>query len=347
MTSTNSKSVTFEMMQDYLFCSLYFYWKHIHANMLDEISPNDYSTANLPGEAISQALQVWSTGKYVEHPFKALVGAVWKKWFDDHDVKTDAQTMIAGYAELRERILMQFIEGKITARGGKKYTEPRMTNRYKAMMDTGGVTHLETEANDAVLKKMAVTKSTLEGLGVYSLAEAYSDSIVMASRYSPPAINAIIGVAIPATIQLGDTIKVKTIADLIVSDGDGGAIVEVHDCHPMFYYQRQNVGKRIDVIAASLLTGETPPIPPIKKVIYRHFMSATTMSRKQLRHSRLQFAMVGAVRGIRSKLYLPQFLSGDHTRCRMCAAANICLGTDGHHDDILEHYLPGTIPNEA
>ena len=347
MTTANGKALTFQMIQDYLYCSLYFYWRHIHADPHKNITPNMHSTASLPGEAISQALRVWGTGKYSTHPFKALVGAVWKRWLDDYDLGEDVHTMLTGYAELREKIIMQFLEGRIRARDGRKYTEPRMTRRYRDMMDTGGVSHLEERVNDAALQRMAVTKATLDGIGEYSLAAAYSDSLIMAARYQPPVVDSIIGIALPAVIQLGDTIRVKTTADMLISDGADGAIAEIHDSHPMFYYRRYDVGKRLDVIAASLLAGKEGDLPPITKVIYRHFMSATTMERKQLRHSRLQLAMVGAVRGIRSKIYLPQFLSGDRTRCKGCAAANICLGTDERYDDVLEHYLPGIVPNEA
>jgi hypothetical protein len=84
--------------------------------------------------------------------------------------------------------------------------------------------------------------------------------------------------------------------------------------------------------------GPDKPFPPVGKVIYRHLMSGKTIERKRMRTARLSFAFEAARRGIQARVFIPQFLSGDLSRCRGCRAQEVCITPQG---DISEWFQPG------
>jgi hypothetical protein len=79
------------------------------------------------------------------------------------------------------------------------------------------------------------------------------------------------------------------------------------------------------------------PFPKVERVIYRHFMTGKTVERKSVREARLIFALEAARRGIEAGIVIPQFLSGDLSRCRQCPAQEVCIPGSG---DIEEWFLP-------
>ena len=99
------------------------------------------------------------------------------------------------------------------------------------------------------------------------------------------------------------------------------------------------VAQDLKVIAASNFESNGENSPPVDKVVYRHFMSGSTIERKSLRKSRLIHAIGHARRGIEGSVYIPHFLSGVMDRCNACPARNLCLSGE----DPIEHVYPGAL----
>ena len=85
-------SIGLTEITDYLFCPLYFYLKH--RDPVPGLQANSMSTTDLPGQAISQALQVYAGGKFPDMNFRQIVQAVWATWMNQKNVEKDAMTMI-------------------------------------------------------------------------------------------------------------------------------------------------------------------------------------------------------------------------------------------------------------
>lgn len=334
--------IDLQEIQDYLFCSLWFYLKHRPSPLVDEAGKEHaiptYSTLDLPGLAITQALDAYASGSYPE-PFPELVRFIWEAWFQQKGVGDDVLKSIQAYAGIRNDILAQYTSGKITNRDHKPYTEPRMTLRYKEMMENAGLAGLVGPIDAAALENMGCRAAEMAGIGPYPLADAYANSLFMAGRYSPPPPQAIYGLQVAVVIPLYNHQSISATADLVVRGADL-AIIEVHDFFPAFRWERAWVGRRLDVIAGLYMTAADPerPFPKVEKVVYRHFLSGKTLERRSVRQARLVFALEAVRRGIEAGIFIPQFLSGDLTRCRLCPAQSICIPASG---DILEWFLPG------
>lgn len=333
-------------IQDYLYCSLWFYLKHRSkvGSLIDTAGQvqtlPSYTTLELPGLAVSQALGAYLTGKY-SLMFPELVKRVWEIWFSQKGVGDDVAKALAGYAQVRSAILNQFLGGKILNKDRQPYREPRMTIRYKNMLASSGLAHLAETTDPPGLSKLGCATAELAGLGTYYLADAYADSFLMAARYSPPIPAAVYGMRVKTRIPLPGGLAVTAVADLVIP-GASATTIEVHDYSPAFYFDPGWVGRRLDVVAAMYMQSADAekPFPPVERVVYRHFLSGKTIERRRVRQSRLVFALDAARRGIQAGIFTPQFLSGDLTRCRACPAQAVCIPPGG---DLAEWFLPGEV----
>jgi hypothetical protein len=329
-------------IKDYLYCSLLYYLKRRPMPLVDEAGGERflpaYTTLDLPGLAVSQALSVHATGEY-HKPFPDLVRLVWQAWFAQKGVGDDVAVSIQAYAKMRNKILEQFLSGKIRNPENKPYTEPRMTARYKGMLDASRLKALSGPIDEAALAKLGCIQGELAGMGPYPLAEAYADSVLMASRYEPPLPGMIYGVKTPTLVLLPNGSTLSATADLVLLEGER-TVIEVHDAYPAFYYERGWVGRRLEVIAALEMGSADPdrPFPKVERVVYRHWLTGKTLERRRVRLARLVFSLDAARRGIEAGIFTPQFLSGDLSRCRGCRAREICIPASG---DISEWFLPG------
>jgi hypothetical protein len=288
-------------IKDYLYCSLLYYLKRSPMPLVDEAGREQflpaYTTLDLPGLAVSQALSIHATGEYPQ-PFPGLVRLVWQAWFAQKGVGEDVAVSIQAYAKMRNKILEQFLSGKIRNSENKPYTEPRMTARYKGMLDTSRLSALSGPIDEAALAKLGCIQGELAGMGPYPLADAYADSILMASRYEPPLPGTIYGVKAPTWVMLPNGRKLTATADLVLLEGDR-TVIEVHDAYPAFYYERAWVGRRLDVIAALEMGSADPykPFPKVERVVYRHWLTGKSFERRRVRPARLVFALDAARRG--------------------------------------------------
>jgi len=334
--------IDLQEVKDYLFCSLLYYLKYRRPLVVKEAGMQwqlpSYTTLDLPGLAIEQALKVHATGQ-TSYSFPVLVDLVWKAWFAQKGIGDDVYQSLRSYAGVRNKILNQFLSGAITNKAHQPYTEPRMTNRYKEMMDRAGLEPLSQAIDEAALEKIGAVAGEFSGIGGYSLASAYADSLHMTRQYSPPLPEAIYGVQVKTVVRLPNKEVISATADLVILGADS-ATIEFHDFDPVFTVQSTWIGRRLEVIAAMEMQAveSEKSFPKVERVIYRHFMSGKTLERRSVREARLVFALEAAVRGIEAGIYTPQFLSGDITRCRGCPAREICIPASG---DLFEWFLPG------
>jgi hypothetical protein len=134
-------------------------------------------------------------------------------------------------------------------------------------------------------------------------------------------------------------VALTAVADLITSS-EGKSRAYFLDAYPMFFINKSMVWKKPDLIAASLIeAGEgDDPFPPLETVHYVHLYTGEVMSRKVVNSSRLQNIFIMAERGISANIFIPAFLSDDHTKCRACELRSRCFD----REDILESAFPGT-----
>jgi len=328
---------TFEEIKDYLYCSLLYYLKHrARVERLGRIS---LTTADLPGAAVAQALGVYASGAHPEMSFPQLVQAVWATWMRQKGVGTDVVTMLLGYEALRSQIMGEFLSGKIKKKGGKRYIEPRLAARYRQMIEHAGLLAAAERIEDYLRKPLGVAPAELELIGAYRVADAYADSLLMAERYPLPARAAVIGANINVVVKSGNGIEISLRARLLLH-GESGTTAVVHLPEPVFYFDPIWAGRNLEALALSLYEGEAEGVGPVSHVLIRHLMSGQTVTRRQLRTTRLSLSLLHAVRGIQAELYLPQFLSGDFGRCQKCPAASVCLDAK---EDPIEAAYPGTL----
>ena len=147
------------------------------------------------------------------------------------------------------------------------------------------------------------------------------------------------GVRVKTIVPLPNRVTISATADLEMV-GVSTSTIEVHDFFPAFAIHWSWISRRLEVIAALEMQAADPmrPFPPVERVVYRHFMSGKTVERRSVREARLVFSLEAAVRGIEARIYTPQFLSGDLSRCRQCPAREICVPASG---DLAEWFLPG------
>ncbi len=327
----------FEEIRDYLYCSLLYYLKY-HAG-ISGLSKTALTTADLPGEAVAQALGVYAAGNHPEMSFRELVRAVWTTWMRQKGIRADVVTMLLGYEALRSQILDEFLSGKIRRKGGKHYVEPRLSSRYRQMIEHAGLLAAAERIEEYLIEPFGVKPAELELLGPYRMADAYADSLLMAERYQLPARESVIAANTDVVVRSGNGIEITVKARLLLR-AEAGTVVVAHLPEPAFYFDPTWAGRNLEAIALSLYEGESADDLPVSQVMIRHLMSGQAVTRKQLRTSRLSLSLLHAVRGIQAELYLPQFLSGDLGRCRKCSAAFICLE---HKEDPIEAAYPGTL----
>lgn len=326
-------------IQDYMYCPMLYYWNHdAQGRSLAEKEEMPARTSRaLPKLVITSALQAWASGEYAGHSILELARDVWRVWFAHYAIRADVITMLERYVEERNAILDQFLAGKIRRKDGTQYVEPRLTNRYRDMLEMAGLSPVPMKVEEHLQPAFRVAKARLPKLGDYHVADAYCDSLLMAARYSPPAASSIVALQEPITIAING-VQVEVVIDLLL-DGADGLIAEVHDHAPVFYFDRRKARVDLRMVAISA-AAEKWGRGQLRLLRYRHFQSAQQLDRKALRLSRLSFAVTTAMRAIENNIYVPAFLGGDMSRCEQCPAKGQCLG---ENEDVYEHYVPGLV----
>jgi hypothetical protein len=334
-----SRIFRLEAVERYLYCPLLYFWTDLRGTAVLDIPMR--TTTALPKLALLQALSARQDPACQAYPLVQLVGGVWDSWLEQKGVGEDVKPALEGFHQVRYgEILKLFLDGDIRKRDRSKYIEPRASYRYKDMYRTRGLDALSDRIDAAVVDRLGVEVSSIEklGLGDYSIANAYSDSLVMAGRFSPLPPEEVWGVDEVVSIDLSERFVIEATVDLIAW-GPKGARLYVLDGTPMFFFERPWVSRKLILIAAPLMRARPPgdPFPPIKAVIYRHLLSGEEVVRRAVRPSRLVQALLMFERGVSAGIYTPQFLSGDLSRCLACPARSLCLD----REDTLEHFYPG------
>lgn len=321
--------ISFQEMDDYLYCSMLYYLRH-KTNLVEEHPMR--STISLPKLAIQQALKIYNhSPEYQDQSWETLVDLVWQIWFREADIGDDVLQILRGYSDIRVQTLHGFYTGKIRKKNGGKYVEPRASRQYKNEIGkTGVVPRLET-ADNIALPKLGVSlgEITRLNLGRYGLGDAFADSLEMVRNMRFPISESIMGVDIEGEID-GGTQRIAVTADLLVETGQGLAAF-VHDCSPFRFAPSPSwIPRRLDVIAMSGFELEDRPGEKIGQVVYRHLLSGTEITYHPRDLLRVAKSARMVAQGIEAEVYLPQFLSGDQGLCMSCDARAVCY--DGKVD---------------
>lgn len=325
-------------IKEYLYCPTLFYWNRL------AVSPQkQLSTLELPKLAIRQALSIYIEGDNDQYGLEQWVDFVWKTWLEQSGVgQDDVLKGFQGYHKIRYyEILKSFFTGETRAPNGKKYIEPRASKAYKDRYLFLNLSSIEDELSQAVVSALDVVEVEITHLklGKYSVAQAYSDSLIMAMNFIPPAIKSVWGVGEHVNVRLDDHVVLDAVADLIVVDKDKSQAYFL-DGHPMYYLDKSWVWRRPDLLAASLMEARegSTPFPPVETVFYVHLLTGEVLSKKTVNANRLKNVFIMANRGISANVFPPAFLSDDHTKCRACEMRPRCYD----QEDILESVFPGS-----
>jgi hypothetical protein len=329
---------SYEEIRDYLHCPMLYYWKHI-ALSDQEIK---ISALDLPKRALLQALPIYFDGENSKYDLAQWVDFVWTTWLKQIGKgQDDLIKGFQGYHSVRyNEVLKPFLTGEARGRGGKKFVEPRASKAYKERYQYFDLGSIEDQLGKIATSLMGVEEAEVAypNLGKYSVAQAYSDSLVMAMNFKPPAPSAVWGAGRSVQVRLNDHVALDAVVDLITIER-GKSQVYFLDARPMFFFDKSFVWKRPELIAAGLFEaseGDTP-FPSIETIIYVHLYSGEVMKRKVVSASRLQNIFLMASRGISANIFIPAFLSDDHTKCRACALRSRCYD----REDALESLFPG------
>ena len=323
---------------DYLYCPMLYYWKYqVHG-----AEQKFLTTLDLPKLAVQQALSIYMEGENSQYELAQWVIFIWETWLKQKGVaQDDVIEGLRGYHEIRyHQVLAPFLNGKTRNKRGKSYVEPRASKAYKERIAYFNLGNIEAALSERTSEALGVVEAEITelNLGKYTVAQAYSDSLIMAANFKPPLPQSVWGTGKPVSVRLAEDLVMDTVVDLISVDGN-----QAHgyflDGRPMFYLNRSWVWRRPDLLVLGLMEAreEEEPFPPISAVYYVHLYSGEILSRKTLHVSRLQNVFIMACRGISANIYLPTFLSGDFTRCRACAVRAQCYD----REDVLESAFPG------
>ena len=335
-------ALTDDDVRTYIYCPAKYYLHKLYESQISDLDPEisdevkraNRCTLDLPGKIMGIALSIHLRQR-LERPLPHTVWKVWDEWFTNNGVPDDAKQAIYLYGEARNtKILPPFFQGDYLTRGRQKYVEPRMSSRFRSMMKKGQLDNLEADTDKVALKMLNYVKGDLSGIGPYSIAAAYADSLLMADRFPLPQWDQLLAVNEPVSVQLESGREVGYRVDLMYEQ-QGTVFLEVHNASPAFYYPKRWIGRDSRAILGELtLTGYKDKNTIL---IYRHLMTGEAQKLWDLRSARVVAGVEYALSGIEANVFPPAFLSGDLNRCFSCSAKDLCL----HSGDLLEWLLPG------
>jgi hypothetical protein len=250
----------------------------------------------------------------------------------------DTWDLLVRFATVRARVLEPFLSGRLVKRGGSRYKAPQMSNAYKRRAMDAGLPHLAARLNERLAGAPVYTD---EG---YTIPDAFSDSVEIASRNTWPVPDGVVGVDVPYRVQLTDGLTLDGMADVVIGGGDGQVGIEVHDygpvCPPVAVVRRD-----LRVVAALHAADADVRLHRIngsgewggiRRVVFRHLRTGGTVSISCLPGAgRLLMAAIAAAAGIRHRVYVPR-LAAQSRECLACPFYGLC--TDGH--DVLDALDP-------
>lgn len=319
-----------EDVREYARCSLAWFWSGL------PVVPVQPHCQDLFEDSLRAGLQHWVTGA-VERLSDGVV-ATWRAWcatWEDPALPGELLT----YATTRAAILEPFENGTLKNIDGARYTQPRLTTRYKQLYRDRGLLSLGRRLDDFARSRGLQGAHTGDDLETGSpLGDAFADAVTAAERMSvaEPALPEraqVAGVDIPFRVTLTPALCVEGRADLVLAAADGAAVqLEIHDFAPTPSLRAGDAARDPRVIAALL----AQPLDEAGDLAWTSVASVT------VRHWRLGQArvvrepspgyllnVVGSIaRGMRSGVVVPRALNGQGA-CRGCGYWEQCWSPAG------------------
>jgi hypothetical protein len=302
----------------YARCSYEHFWRYVA-----RIAPP--STARgLVEQVLNQAVSAYCGGE-CENIVQG-VGQAWRGRLEEWGYTNDTWDLLVKFATARARVLEPFLSGRVVKRDGSRYKAPQMSNEYKRRAMDAGLPHLAARLDERLTGAPVYSD---EG---YTIPDAFSDSVEIASRNTWPIPDGVVGVDVPFSVNLTDGLTLDGVADLATRAGREQVAIEVHDygpvCPPVAVVRRD-----LRVVAALHAAGGWTGV---HHVVFRHLRSGATVSVSRLPGTgRLLTAAIAAAAGIRHRVYVPR-LAAQSQECPACPFYGLC--TDGH--DVLDTLDP-------
>lgn len=299
--------VTVEELQWYARCSLAWWWE----KRLKLEKPT--ALCELAPAALRQALAFYAQGHTVD--LEAAVVLVWRDWCESWgaaEAWDDLYRFAAGRAEI------------LTTR------TPAHSKAYRQRMQAAGLTQLAGRLN-----ALAHAQGLLapEANGQATLADVCADSLQWANRMQPslPAPSQILGWQVPYHLKFGEGLRVTGQADLLTrADSADSVIVEVHAFDGPAPVRAEAVAHALKVLAAALAEptisgGSLPQWKTVQHVVYRHWPSGQTLTRRELNVGYFHAVVTALTRGMANEVIVPRALTNAH-ECATCGFYAECFG---------------------
>jgi hypothetical protein len=296
--------------------------------------------AALAGEAVREGLAVYYTGE--AERLGTAVARVWQGWcagWGEEALYTD----LLRYARDRAAILAQFEKGAFRKFDGERYQAPQLSAKYRDLMHDRGLTALGRKLDElAAVRGLALDDPSARPGGARvgsALGDAFADSLVAAERMSRqaahplPAPEVVLGLQIPAQVDLSPTLRLTAFIDLVSQAAGGGEAavqLEVHDFEPLPFVRAGLAARDVRVLAALLAQPATEALAwgKVERVIYRHWPSGEVYAVPEGNVGYLLAVVASAARGMRHQVIAPRALTG-YDDCRGCRYRQLCWSESG------------------
>jgi len=302
----------------YARCPYEYFWRYVAG-----IAPAP-SARGLVEQTVHRALSVYYGGECGD--LVQCVGQVWRDKLEEWGHADDTWDLLVKFTATQARVLEPFLSGQVVKRDGRRYKVPEMSNEYKRRAMDAGLPHLAARLDERLAGAPVYADET------YTIPDAFSDSVQIASRNTWPVPDSVVGVDVPFTVDLTNGLVLDGMADLVTRVEGERVGIEVHDygpvCLPVAVVRRD-----LRVVAALHAVGEWGEVD---RVVFRHLRSGATVSVSRLPGTgRLLTAVIAVTVGIRHRVYVPR-LAAQSRECLTCPFYGLC--TDGH--DVLDTLDP-------
>jgi len=302
----------------YARCPYEHFWRYVA-----RIAPPP-TARGLVEQALHKALSAYY-GRKCENVVQG-VGQAWQGTLEEWGYTDDTWDLLVKFATVRARVLEPFLSGRVVRRDGSRYKVPQMSNEYKRRAMDAGLPHLAARLDERLAGAPVYAD---EG---YTIPDAFSDSVEIASRNTWPVPDDVVGMDVPFRVHLTDGLTLAGVADLVTRARRERVGIEVHDygpvCPPVAVVRRD-----LRVVAALHASGEWAGV---HRVVFRHLCSGATVSISRLPGTgRLLTTAIAAAAGIRHRVYVPR-LAAQSRECLACPFYGLCTG----RQDVLDTLDP-------
>ncbi|MDY7042077.1 MAG: hypothetical protein SVX38_14565 [Chloroflexota bacterium] len=313
-----SDKLTLAEVWAYARCPYEHFWRYVARIALPP------TARGLVEQALHQALLAYYGEKHEN--VVQCVGQAWRRNLKEWGYTDDTWDLLVKFVTVRARVLEPFLSGRVVKRDGSRYKVPQMSNEYKRRAVDARLPHLAARLDERLAGAPVYADEE------YTIPDAFSDSVEIASRNTWPVPDSVVGMDVPFRVHLTDGLTLDGVAVLVTRVGPEQVGIEVHDygpiCPPVAVMRRD-----LRVVAALHASGEWSGV---HRAIFRHLRSGATVSISRLPGTgRLLTAAIAAAAGIRHRVYVPR-LAAQSRECLTCSYYGLC--TDGQ--DMLDTLDP-------